>query len=214
MRVLGLFSAFIFSTLMPAFAAIADIAEHPLCPLVQHQVRVDLEERELDIDLAISRSNAAEAIFSLADELWKDELIERLRYLAIKHEKDVSALQVQRRRLLLERQKAKRDVYSRYCAVSGDGRAARIDEAQRRYEQADCHRIGKDLAIAEVDLVYLKEVLTSVTDLRENDVATRDDVIEAEKNVERARQRVEHHSPRVQACIDSGVAAGDGSPQG
>jgi len=212
MRVLVLVSVILFSTLMPAFAAIADIAEHPLCPLVQHQVRAGLEERELDVDLAASRLDAAEAIFALAAELWKDELIERIRYLAFKHEKDVSALNVQRRRLLLKREEAKLDIYARFCSTSGNDGAAGIDEAQRRYEQADCHRIGKDLAIAEVDLAYLEEVLASVKDLRENDVATRDAVIEAEKDVEQARQRVKHRAPRVQACIDSGAAAGNGSP--
>ena len=30
----------------------------------------------------------------------------------------------------------------------------RLDRARRAYLQADCHRIGKDLAIAEVDMAH------------------------------------------------------------
>ena len=216
MRVLCPVAAFILSALAPASAATADRVEHPICVLILHQERVELEERELAVDLAVSRLAADESIFALVDALWKEDLIERLRYLSAKHDRDVAVIDVKRRELLLQRQDALIEQLAITCSPPGDketeaDRDARRKEAHRHYLQADCHRIGKDLAIAEVDLAYRTEVLASVMDLRENDVATRQDVIRAEERVELARQRVEHHAPRVQACIDSGAAAGEGA---
>ncbi|TDI49365.1 MAG: hypothetical protein E2P01_03510 [Acidobacteria bacterium] len=48
----------------------------------------------------------------------------------------------------------------------------------------------------------LKEQVGRNNDLRENGVATRQDVIRAEEDVELALQRIRHHAPRVQACND------------
>jgi hypothetical protein len=39
-------------------------------------------------------------------------------------------------------------------------------------------------------------------------VATAQDVIRAERDVEMARKRVERHGPRVRECVSSGAAAG------
>ena len=118
----------------------------------------------------------------------------------------------------MKRQDALIEEYAIICSPPGDkqteaDRVARREEAHRRYLQADCHSIGKDLAIAEVDLAYHTEVLASINDLRENGVATRQDVIRAEEDVELALQRIRHHAPRVQACIDSGATAGNDVPQ-
>ena len=215
-RCLGV-AASILSALAPATAATADTIEHPLCVLILHQERVELEERELAVDLALSRSNAEESIFALVDALWKDDLIERIGYLTAKHNKDVAVIHVKRRELLLKRQDALIEQLASICPPSGDreievDRGARREDAHRRYLQADCHRIGKDLAIAEVDLAYLTEFLANVKDLRENDVATRQEVIRAEEQVELARKRVEHQVPRVQACSDTGATAGNAAP--
>ena len=75
----------------------------------------------------------------------------------------------------------------------------------------DCHRIGKDLAIAEVDLAYRNELLASVRDLRKHNEATRQDVIRAERDIEMAGKRVDHQGRRVRECVSSGVASGGGA---
>lgn len=200
-------AASILCALAAVSAAADDEVEHPICTLLLHEERIELERWELSVDVAEARLAAAESIFVMADALWKDELIERIRYLLFEHERDVAVIDVKRRALSLKRQEALTEELAIYCSSPGDN--VRREEAHRRYLQADCHRIGKDLAIAEVDLTYLEEVLVSIRDLRENDVATREQVIRAEEAVDVARRRVEHHTPLVKACSDSGVAAGD-----
>ena len=108
----------------------------------------------------------------------------------------------------MKRQQAFVEQLAMLCSPPDKQDNARLEAAHQRYLQADCHRIGKDLAIAEIDLVYLSEFLANVRDLRENDVATHEQVALAEADVEQTRRRVEHHAPRVKACTDSGVAAG------
>lgn len=191
----------ILGALVVSSAAAADEAAHPICPLVQHRERVDAEERELEVELAETRLAAAASIFDLVDQLWKNDAVERLLYLAAKHDRDVAEIEVTRQRLLLKRQEAAVEQFTLVCSPPAAGHAARLDEARRRYAQADCHRIGKDLAIAEVDLAYRGEVLASLRDLRENDVGTRQDVIRAERDVEMARQRVDLQRRRVDECV-------------
>ncbi len=202
----------ILCALAAVSAAAADEVEHPICTLLLHEERIELEKWELSVDVAEARLAAAESIFVMADALWKDELIERIRYLLFEHERDVAVIDVKRRALSLKQQEALTEQLAIHCSSPGDEqdeatRNARREEAHRRYLQADCHRIGKDLAMAEIDLTYLEEVLVSIRDLRENDVATREQVIRAEEAVDVARRRVEHHTPLVKACSDSGAAA-------
>jgi len=180
-RCLGV-AGFILSVLAAVPAATADNVEHPECALILHQERVELEQWKLAVNLALSRSAAAESIFALVDELWKDDLIEEFTHLTAEHERDVAVIDVKRRKLLVKRQDALIEEYAIICSPPGDkqteaDRVARREEAHRRYLQADCHGIGKDLAIAEVDLAYHTEFLANVNDLRENGVATRQDVI-------------------------------------
>ena len=214
-RGLGI-TASILGALVVSPLAAADEAVHPICPLVLHQERVDHEERELAVDLAVSRLAASESIFTLVDQLWENDAAERMVYLAAKHDRDVAEIQVKRQRLLLKRQEAEVEQYASVCSPLDSGetapdRRARRNETHRQYLQVDCHRIGKDLAIAEVDLAYRNELLASVRDLRKHNVATRPDVIRAERDVEMARKRVDQHGRRVRECVSSGVASGGGA---
>ena len=193
--------------------ATADETVPSICPLILHQERVDGEERELAVDLAESRLTAAAAIFTLVEELLENDAVERMVYLTVKHDHDVAEIELKRQRLLLKRKEAEIDQYASVCSPAGSDeteadRRAGFNDARRRYLQADCHRIGKELAIAEVDLAYRSEVLASVRDLRKHTVATRQDVIRAELDVDMARKRVEGQRRRVQECVDSGVAGG------
>ncbi len=193
--------ASVLSVLFVSSMVSAGEGAHLNCPLVLHQEQVEREELELAVDLAVSGLDAADEIFSLVDRLSESGMVERLVYLAVKHERDVAELEVKRQRLLLKRQEAEVEQYRILCSAEGAGRRSSLDEARRRYLQADCHRIGKDLAIAEVDLAYRDEVLESLRNLRESDVTTKQDIIRAELNVETARKRVEHRRRRVEACV-------------
>ncbi len=74
MEVRGLgVTASILSVCFVWSATTADEAVHPICPLVLHQERVDREELELAVDLAVSRLAAAESIFTLVDQLWEKD---------------------------------------------------------------------------------------------------------------------------------------------
>jgi len=196
-------AAFILSAVPTISAATADDVE-PICALILHQERGELENWELAVDLAESRLAAAESIFKLVDALWKEELIERFFHLTAKHSLDVAVIDVKRHAFLLKRQEAFTEQLAIICSPPGNNENnARREAAHRRYLQADCDRIGEDLAIAEVDLAYSDEYLANVKNLRENGVATAQQVILAEEGVENAGRRVEHHGSRAKACIDS-----------
>jgi hypothetical protein len=212
MRIVRLCVGTLILATLGSSAALAENATNPLCTLVQREERLHLEAYELESGRADTRLAAEEQIFTLVDALWKDGLIERITHLKAKHDRDVARIDVDRRQLLLKRQQAVIEIYENYCSTSVDGktRAARLEKANKDFAQADCHRIGKDLAIAEADLAFDTEWLTSVVDLRENGVATAQDVIYAERDVEIAAAEARYHAPRVQACIDSGAAASAG----
>lgn len=212
--VLGMTASILTALVIPG-VMLADEAVHPICPLVLHQEQADRDERELAVELALSRLTAAESIFTLVHQLWEEEAVQRITYLAAKHARDVAGIEVKRQQLLLKRQEAETRQYEIVCSPRGSDepaadRQARLDEVLRQYRQADCHRIGKDLAIAEVDLTYYAEVLASMRELREGDVATRQDVIRAERDVEMARKRVDHRGSRLRQCVSSRAAAGNG----
>ena len=185
---------------VPAPSDAGSSSDDPVCLVIQHQERVDLEEMELEVQLARTRHRAAAQIFDLVDPLWKDEIIEEIIHLTAKRDNDVAELQIERQALLLRRQEALVDQLRILCSSSGSKQE--LQEAQRRYFKADCDRIGKDLAIARVDLAYLEAWLASMVDLRAN-VATKQDVIWAEHDVERARDEIAHRSRRFKACADS-----------
>ena len=93
--------------------------------------------------------------------------------------------------------------YAKFAVRRDDNRPGRsVDEAFRAYRETDCDLRGLNLEIAKVELVFRKEVRDSVLDLRKNDVATRQQVIAAERNVELVRQELENALARSQACRD------------
>lgn len=206
--------AVLFLAAAPAPAEPGDT--YLLCPLVLEQERDDVEEMRLQVELAESRLAEAEQILGLVERLREDDAIERIVYLAAKHDRDVADADVARQRLRLKREQASLEQYEVVCeSARGEGseadRRARRDRAQRTYEQAECRRIGTELTIAEIDLAYLQEVLESVRDLSANRAASKQAVISAEQDVDDARIRVEHGRRRVEACADSEAAAGGGS---
>jgi hypothetical protein len=192
-------------TILSWSASLCDDPTHPYCRLLFREELGDREDLELAVELAASERVATEEIFELLDGLWKHDAVPRLVYLAGKHDRDVAKLEHERQGLLLERQEALIDQLRLVCGEASPGDLSEsdrlaYDRAHARYLDADCGRLAKQSAMARVDLAYRQELLESVHDLRENDVATRQDVIRAERDLAKARQRLEQGGPRAERC--------------
>jgi hypothetical protein len=176
-------------------------AVDPICRVLLLEERSEREDLELAVELADSELTAAQEIFELLDALRKNDAVERLLFLTGKHDRDAARLERERSALLLERQDALIEQVRLLCKdVSAGGEGSAYDRAYVRYLKADCGRLSKEAAIADVDLAYRREVLASVRDLRQNNVATRQDVILAERNVATARQRLDSGRVRTERC--------------
>jgi hypothetical protein len=71
-------------------------------------------------------------------------------------------------------------------------------------------------ALAEVDLAYDLEVLASFRDLRQHDVATRQDIVFSERDVAMSRKRLAQADRLVEGCkptLQAGEQAASPSPQ-
>jgi hypothetical protein len=177
----------------------------PVCRLVLLEEETDLEDRALDLDLARSEAIAMEQIFKLIDSLWKEDAIERIVFLAAKHDHDVARLAVEEGRLRVARQEALVEQYRLVCDDIAPGRTSEdrqddLDAAHKRHRGAECDLLDVRAETAAVDLEYSLEVLASVMDLRKHNVATRQDVILAEMNVETAEKRVKQTGQRAKRC--------------
>jgi len=179
----------------------ADDVHDVFCTFLTHQEQIDLDELNLDLDLARSEKQAAAEIFELVDGLWKNDAIERMVYLASKNDRDRTALNVDRLGQFILRQQAILDQYRTLCAVlNGAEKSAELKQANTRYLEADCAAREVEIKIGEVDVEYTRERVASVHDLRSNKVATRQDVIVAERNEKMSLQRLEDARARVAAC--------------
>lgn len=180
-------------------------AEHPLCRFATHEEQVELEEQQLLADLAASTAKAAEEIFSLVEDLWEHNAIERLAYLGFKHDRDIARLELERQGRLLERQTSVVEQYRLQCAAfaagtsTGDQRRT-IEAVYLEYSRADCAALEVEVEIGRVDTAFRVEMLESVRDLRAGDVATRQDVIVAIRDLEMARKRLDSATLRTEAC--------------
>lgn len=208
---MNLRTVFPILAIVPLVASVAGAADvpvgHPLCPLVLDRIETRTEERRLEVVLADSRLEAAREIFALVDALWETESIDRTTWLIARHDRDVAAVEIERQRLLVRLDEAELEQYRLFCApATGANDASERDrafaEARTRHREIECRRIAADLAIAEIDLAFHEELRTRVRDLRDNDVATRQDVIRAERDVAMARDRVAAHAVRVETCAD------------
>jgi len=184
---------------------LADETFLPGCRAVLHEEGVRRENRALDVGLAETRSAAAAEIYGLVAKLWEQENIERIIYLRAKRNRDLARLEVERAAKLLDRQTTYVEQLRLQCDLLTDRgtKKDRQEDAEAihlRYREADCDAHAASKAMAEVDLAYGREVLANVLDLRENKVATRQDVIIAERDVELSRKRLEDATRRVAAC--------------
>ena len=116
------------------FPAVADDAVYRICSLVRHQEQVDREELELEVELARAHRSAAESIFGLVDRLWESDAVERIVYLAARHERDVAVLDIKRSQLLVQRQEAEIEQLAGICSPLGsdeseEDRRAELEQA-------------------------------------------------------------------------------------
>ena len=175
------------------------------CRVVLEEERQDRDAVALEVDLARSELVAAEEVFGLLESLWENDAVERLLYLTGKHQRDRLAINVERLEQMLIQQESLIEQYRWICDApesggpSDEGRRS-IDRAWRRYRRAQCEIRVRDLALAEVDLTYHLEVLASFRDLREHDVATRQDIVYSERDVEMSRKQLAQAKRLVEAC--------------
>lgn len=167
------------------------------CRLLTHEEQVELDEAALEVDLARSRFTAHEKIYGLIRGLWEAEAVQRMTYLEAKYDYDAFRLDRQRADLVLERQTALVEEYLLICA---GGSPDAIDRAHLRYRRADCAQQAKAIEVAQVDLEFAEQFLASIRDLRQGDVATRQDVILAELDVELETIRLADARRRAETC--------------
>ena len=85
-------------------------------------------------DLAVSRLAAAESIFTLVDQLWENDAVERMVYLTAKRDHDVAEIELTRPRLLLMRREAEIEQYEVTCSI--------VDSAEPSTDLPQCHQLN------------------------------------------------------------------------
>jgi len=174
-----------------------------ICPLVAHEEAVELQDAQLEVVLARSSFAAFEEIYGLIAGLYKADAIDRMRYRRAKYDRDAAELSLERADLILARQEALIGQLTVLCGQS-DGDA---DEVRRReirelyllYRRADCDQQAKAVEVAETNLIFNRQWLESIIDLRDQ-VSTRQDLIMAELDVELEERRRDDAIRRTETC--------------
>ncbi len=174
-----------------------------LCALLTHQAQVQLEDLELAVETDATRLAVDERIFGLLDELWENELIERLIYKAVKHRRDSSAISLRTSRYRAERQQAVLEQHHVACSTADhdDGTEhGALEQLQRDYDAAECAIRGLEVEQFQVDLEYQDEVLVSAQNLRQSDIASVQQLLTAQRDVDLTAQRLELATRRAAQC--------------
>jgi len=191
--------------LLGPLPALAQSGLDLLCPLLLFERETELDDLELAIHLDETQLKLANELYEFQDGLWKQDMTERLVYLAAKHHRDVAEVSVERAKKRLERQQALVEEYRLVCdslAAGGNGedRSRAIAEAHRRYLARDCEVRELDVAVIKVNLGHHQENLQSARDLRKNDIASREQVMYAERDVEMMLEELEQARKRAEHC--------------
>jgi len=196
-----------FLLLAAAASALAAPQGGPLvCDLVLAEEGLDRDDLDRDVQLALSDQEAAAKIFDLVDALWKKDAIEEIIYLRAKHDRDAARIDHDRALHALERKEASLEQLAAICeAPAGGGPKAeaarrKAEKAFARYRLASCDVLGDEERRAAADLAFSEALLESVRDLRANNVGTEQDVIRAERDVEKDSKRRDQAHRRVEAC--------------
>ncbi len=197
--------------LLPALVPCAAGADDAVCVALLEDERVQLADYALEVELAEARLAAFEKIYALIDGLWQHEAIERLIWLEVRHDRDGARLELERARLILDRQQSFVERLRLGCVASDGDRAQKIREARRRYLQADCDQQAKAVEAAKVHIAFGREWLGSIRALREGSIgtATAQDVILAELDVELEERRLADAKAHTEACRKA-IASAEG----
>jgi hypothetical protein len=176
-----------------------------MCALVIHEEQTELEEAMLFVELARSDFAAYEQIMTMIEGLWQAKAIERMTYIKARYDRDAAELALEEADLILERQSA---LVEQLHLIYGPGASERsrperdraIRDAHLRYREADCGALAKAIDVAATNLEFNRELLKSVLDLREAEVATKPEVILAELAVEREEKSLADAKRRTEAC--------------
>jgi hypothetical protein len=195
----------ILLALGPGPALFADDELPQLCRLVLHEETNDREDFELELDIARTNVRATEDVFSLLDELWKENATERLRYLLGRRNRDFALVDEKRADVVLKRQGALLEESRLLCLADGSGEANKeqrsaIVKAHDRYLALDCERLSHRIEMAKVELDYAERVQEAYIDLREFAAAAPIEVMEWNYKVEVAHKRLAHTKRRTASC--------------
>jgi len=189
-----------------------------ICEVAMHEKRIEREDLELEVDLARSDFEAYEQIYSLIDGLWKADAIERMTWLRAKYDYESAKLHLEQAGLVVKRQKALERQLALICGVApakegSEPRARAIEQVGEAYLRAHCDALAHAAEAARVSLEFNRQFLASVLDLREGQVATRQDVILAELDVAREEKRLADALRRAEACRkELGPVEGESAP--
>lgn len=176
-----------------------------LCsPLIQEEI-LQLEEFELEVDLARAESAARVRIFEMIDQLWEKQVVERMVYLESRYNRDSTRLEFEAADLVAARQKA---LIERYRIACGEEQSRTVPPAGSgtdrpfalAYLNAHCDSLAKRNEAAKTDLEFDRQYLDNIRELREGNVATATDVILAERDVEKDEIRIADAARRLETC--------------
>jgi hypothetical protein len=176
-----------------------------LCKLILHEETNERETFELELDVARTNLLAAKDVFSLVDELWKEDAFELLGYLGYKRDRDHAVVDEKRAQVVLARQDVLLEEARLLCDTVGSDEATEerreaIARAHVRYLALDCERLGHRIDMAKVELDYAVRVRDAYIDLREYAAAAAIDVMVWNYNVEIAHKKLAHAKRRTASC--------------
>jgi len=179
-----------------AFAAPAAAQEgfDGLCSLFLQQQTIEVEDLEATVQMDETRLAVAEEVFFLLDGMWQNDLVERLPYRGGKYRHDVAAITLERTRAQLDRQRAAVQQYRLACSATSEGgqdadAADTAEAAYTRYMVAEC-------AVRTLDVVLPQVHRAS----QQNDIASRQQVLFDERDVDLTRVQLEQARQRAGRC--------------
>jgi hypothetical protein len=146
-------------------------------------------------------SESTQQIFELLDGLWANQAVERLAWLAGKNDRDQTAIELRIHRALLDRQNARIARLELICGEASEGREDQLEALFREYEAAHCRVLAERVEAARAMVDYHREVLDSVRDLYENELAARQDIIRAERDLAISAGQFERASARHERFV-------------